>query len=385
MTRDLILVAASLFTWGLGEGIYFYFQPLYLEQLGASPVGIGAILGVASLALAISQVPAGYLSDRIGRRPFMYASWIIGSIAAWIMASAHSLNLFVPGLILYGLTGFVTPPMNSYVTEARGKWTVARALTTISAAYNLGMVAGPFIGGRLAQTYGLKSTYTVAACIFMVSTVIIFFISKQPVHPEAQNTNNHLLRIPRFAGLMGVIFLVVFSTYLPQGLSSNFLQNVKGLSFTTIGLLGSVGSLGNAILAFSMGLFHTKRGYIAAQIAVFVFAISLWLGNQLPWYIVGYFFLGGYKVCRSLSMALSRPIINESQMGMAYGFVETVASTAVFLAPTIAGVLYQANPIIMYPISAGMIILSILVSIRYLRYYKMTPDEIMITPERVVE
>ena len=75
--------------------------------------------------------------------------------ATFLMASANSLSVFIPGLLIYGLTGFVTPPMNSYATEARGKWSVARALTFISAAYNLGMVAGPFIGGRVAEGFGI--------------------------------------------------------------------------------------------------------------------------------------------------------------------------------------------------------------------------------------
>jgi MFS family permease len=370
----------------LGEGVFFYFQPLYLQQMGANSVEIGLILGAASLVLAFSQIPAGILGDRVGRRPFMYASWIIGTIATGIMASAHSLSLFVPGLLLYGLTGFVTPPMNSYATHARGKWSVARALTFISAAYNLGMVAGPFIGGRLAESYGIKTTYILATCVFAVSTAIIFFISDQPVHPEAHVNNNFgMLRNPRFMQLLGVIFIVVFSTYLPQGLSSNFLQNERGLSIATIGLLGSIGSLGNALLGFSLGMLHTRRGYIFGQIAVLAFAVSLWLGAHLPWIMLGYFLLGGYKVCRSLSMALTRPIVPERQMGAAYGFVETVSSLAIFFAPAIAGLLYQSNPVVMYPISAALIVVGLGVSIWYLRSYHFTPDEVMMTPERGID
>jgi MFS family permease len=382
MTRDLFLVATSLFTWGLGEGIFFYFQPLYLQKLGASPVAIGAILGGAALLLALSQMPVGYLGDRIGRRPFMYASWILGTIAAWIMAGANSLSLFVPGLLLYALTGFVTPPMNSYITQARGNWSVARALTTVSAAYNLGMVAGPFIGGKIAEVYGLKMLYFLAAIIYIISTIIIFFISDQPVEKTVHVTQTgRMLRNPQFTRLMGVVFLVVFATYLPQSLSSNYLQNERSLSFVTIGILGSVGSLGNTLLALSIGLLHSKRGYLIAQVAVLIFCLSLWLGNHLPWFIIGYFFLGGYKVCRSLSLALTRPIIHESQMGTAYGFMETVASTAIILAPVLAGVLYQVQPVLMYPVSAALVVISIFVSVLYLRNYNGSSQEPVPIPD----
>ncbi len=49
MNRDLIIVAISLATWGIGEGLFFFFQPLYLEELGANPVQIGDILSIVSI------------------------------------------------------------------------------------------------------------------------------------------------------------------------------------------------------------------------------------------------------------------------------------------------------------------------------------------------
>ena len=79
MARDLILVAISLFTWGLGEGAFLSFQPLYLQQLGADPLRIGAILGGYGLAATLAHIPAGYIADRLGRRPVMWAAWIVGA------------------------------------------------------------------------------------------------------------------------------------------------------------------------------------------------------------------------------------------------------------------------------------------------------------------
>ena len=67
MTRDFLYVIISLFTWGVGEGAFFYFQPLFLEELGASPIVIGAILGGVGVAMTVVHIPAGYLADRFGR------------------------------------------------------------------------------------------------------------------------------------------------------------------------------------------------------------------------------------------------------------------------------------------------------------------------------
>lgn len=155
MNPDLMLLSVSLFTWGMGEGLFLYLEPLYLQQLGASPVGIGSILGGMAVAMVLTQLPAGYLGDRIGRLPVLRASWMIGTIAALVMALSPNLAGFTVGLILYASSGFANPPLNSYITNARGSWTVSRAITFISAIYNLGAIAGPTIGGQIARASGL--------------------------------------------------------------------------------------------------------------------------------------------------------------------------------------------------------------------------------------
>jgi len=59
MSRDLKLVVGAMLTWGLGEGIFYIFQPLYLQEFGADPILIGTILGINGLVMAIVQIPAG--------------------------------------------------------------------------------------------------------------------------------------------------------------------------------------------------------------------------------------------------------------------------------------------------------------------------------------
>ncbi len=82
MRRNLLLVTISLFAWGMGEGLFIYFQPLYLQEFGADPVMIGSIFGEMGIAMAVFQIPAGYLSDRFGDRSIMWGSWFLGTFAA---------------------------------------------------------------------------------------------------------------------------------------------------------------------------------------------------------------------------------------------------------------------------------------------------------------
>jgi MFS family permease len=177
MNPSLLWIAAALFTWGVGEGMFYMFQPIYLSQLGANPVQIGYILGSAGFALMIAHIPAGYLADRIGRRPLLITGWLIGIISTLSMALAPSLPFFVAGLLLYATTGFVTSPLNSYVTAARGNWSVGRAITLISSTYNLGIVFGPFTGGWIGDHFGLRSVYYLAGALFIVSTIFLLMIA----------------------------------------------------------------------------------------------------------------------------------------------------------------------------------------------------------------
>src|SRR4030067_2433286 len=120
MNRSLLLIAVAMFAWGMGEGLFFYFQPIYLQQLGANPLQIGAILGVFGLAMTLSHIPAGYLADRLGRKPLLVAAWMIGILSTWFMALEDTLPIFVIGLAIYGATMVGMSPLDSYVTAARG-------------------------------------------------------------------------------------------------------------------------------------------------------------------------------------------------------------------------------------------------------------------------
>ncbi len=140
MNRDLGFVALALMTWGVGEGMFYFFQPLYLQQLGADPVQIGSIIGLVGLAMTISYLPAGMLSDRIGRVPLLRLAWILGILSTLLLAFGGSLTVFVAGMVIYGTTAFVTVPLNSYTTAARGRLSVGRTITLISAAFNFGAV-----------------------------------------------------------------------------------------------------------------------------------------------------------------------------------------------------------------------------------------------------
>jgi hypothetical protein len=377
MSRDLLLVMISLFAWGVGEGMFIYFQPLYLQQWGAAPLAIGAILGASGVAMAVAQAPAGALGDRIGRRPLMWASWILATASAWVMALAANIEVFSLGLIAYGLTGSLLAPMNSYITEARGKWSTGRAIAFSIAMWQLGSVIGPLVGGELGQRFGLKSVYFVGAAVLAVSTLIVMFIRPQPIHPHhIEDGRGRLLHDRQFVTFLGVIFVAILAAYLPQPLTANFLQNQRGLSLVAIGQLASIACLGNVLL--SLALTHLNSGvvFLIGQVCVAGFSLLLWRGTGMAWYAVGSFLFGGYRLSRSMSVALIRPLVKPAQVGLAYGLLETANSFAVILAPVLAGFLYELNPISVYPVSLAALAVTFAGSAWYLFHSSHAPGKI---------
>jgi predicted MFS family arabinose efflux permease len=160
----------------------------------------------------------------------------------------------------------------------------------------------------------------------------------------------------RFAAMY---FVISFAMFLPQPLAPNFLQDQRGLSLETIGQLYSLNGIGIVALNLILGQLDSRLGFFLGQIAVGFFSLFLWVGTGLPWYFCAYLLLGGYKAARSLATAQVRSLVEQNNMGVAYGALETVSSAAVILAPLFAGWLYERNPISIYPASLVMILLAL--------------------------
>ena len=363
MNRNLLFVAIALFLWGVGEGMFYNFVPIRLEnEFLLSKQQVGFALGAFGFFMAITHIPGGYLADRIGRRPLLIAAWTLGVVSTLMMGLASRLPFYLLGLFLYGVTAFVASPLSSYVTAARGKWDVSTALSLITATYGLGMALGPVSGGWIAQQYEMKTSYLVAFGIFVVSTLFLILIENQPLdkHDPAAPPPN-LWNNMRFVSFVMVFAFAIFAMYLPQPLTPNFLKGVRHLSLTESGWVFSAGALGNSLLAFAFSRVKPRSGFIVAQFLVILFAVFIWKGTGLPIFMLGYFLLGGFRVARPMAMAQARGLVHESQMGLTYGTMETVSSAIFIIAPPIAGFIFERDPFLIYPLAVGLIGVSIVV------------------------
>ena len=364
MNRNLFFIGAALLLWGFGEGMFFNFVPIYLDnQFQLSEYQIGLVLGAFGAAMAVTHIPAGRLADRIGRRPLLIIAWLMGLISTVVMGSALLLPLFLVGLFGYGLTAFVSSPLSSYVTAARGKWSVGTVLSLTTATFGLGMALGPVTGGWIGDHYGMRMSFWVAAGVFVVSNICMIFTEGQPLdHHDPEAPPPSLMNNRRFITLMGVMAFAIFSMYLAQPLTPNFLDGVRGLSLSENGIIFTAGALGNSLLAMMFSRIQPRKGFLFSQVLVILFALSIWKGASLPIFALGYFLLGGFRAGRPMVMAQARELVHDSQMGLTYGMMETISAVIFILTPPLAGILFERDPMILYPLGIGLMAVSILVS-----------------------
>lgn len=364
MNRNLFFIAAALLLWGFGEGMFYSFVPIYLDvQFHLSEYQIGLVLGAFGFSSAITHIPAGQMSDRIGRRPLLIIAWLLGLFSTAVMGSALALPLFLIGLFGYGLTAFVSSPLSSYVTAARGELSVGMVLSLTTATFGLGMVLGPVTGGWIGDHYGMRMSFWVAAAVFVWSSLFIFFIGKQPIdHHDPESPPPSLLNNSRFVILMAVLAFAIFAMYLAVPLTPNFLNGVRGLSLSQTGWIFAAGALGNSLMSVLFSIAEPRKGFLLAQALVILFALLIWKGTTLPVFVLGYFLLGGFRAGRPMAMAQARELVHVSQMGIMYGIMETIGAIVFIVTPPLAGFLYERDPMMVYPLAIVLIVISIVVS-----------------------
>ncbi len=365
MNRDLLLMTLSLLAWGVGDGLFYHFQPLYLAELGASPEGIGRVLGVAGALMTVVHLPMGRVVDRWGPHRLLGAGWAVGTLGAVCMAAARSLPLFVVGLWLYHVSLFVMVPLQAYLSLVRGRFSLGRVLTLTSAAFNLGTVLGPWLGGRMAAAWGLSRVYAVAAGLFVLSTALVLRTRPHPWNdgdhaPAAARASlrRALRELPRPVWAFVVWTLVVFVLVtVPQPLLPNFLREQRGVSLPVIGELGTMYALGATAANAALGALTARWGLSLALAGQAAAAGLVWWGQGLAAYRGAYFLFGGLRATRPLAHAQAQALAPPGQRGLTYGLIETVVGLSLTVAAPLAGWLYTRHPAALFAMPALALLL----------------------------
>jgi len=170
--RYLISIFLIVFIDLLGFSLILPLLPFYAETFGADPIMIGLLVAVYAAAQFFSAPLLGRISDRFGRRPVLLISIAGNMIAFIILGFAHSLAVLFVARTLAGIFGGNLSVAQAYITDVTDEKNRSRGLGLIGAAFGLGFIMGPALGGMLSQ-FGFGVPSFLAAGLSIVNLLLV--------------------------------------------------------------------------------------------------------------------------------------------------------------------------------------------------------------------
>lgn len=368
LNRDLTLLFACNLMGAFGDGLYSYLLPIYLsDSLGANSVQVGILYAIVSLLAASSLLVAGMLADKYDRKKIMIAGWIAWIPAPLIFSIATNWMQAIPGMILWGIW-LGGPTTTAYIVATADKNKLTLTFTMISAAWSIGYIFSPAIGGYVAAVSNMHYVFYLAAVFYCLACAALFFIRSQHGTGYAQRSLEEkasffkLLRGRKLLTLTVFFASTMFVLMMYRPFVVKFLERVYGYGEFEIGVLGSVLFLGSAVLGILLGRLGDRRRKSHAFAASMVLgSISLLLAvrfGSFPVLLAAFFLAGGSYIIWSLMGAIIGPMAPERIRARWISVPQTVSMFSSFIAPYIGGLLYDASPY--YPLLIAIVAMAII-------------------------
>src|SRR5438874_5353092 len=360
----LIVIFITVFIDLVGFGIVIPVLPFYAEGagFGASPRQVGFLFASYSVMQLVFAPVLGRLSDKYGRRPVLLVS-LLGTCAGFlILGFATTLWMLFVGRIIDGISGGNISTAQAYIADVTTKENRAKGMGLIGAAFGLGFVFGPAIGGILSR-WGVNVPFLFAGGLAFANAILLYFTLPETVtrdHPARVSAASGrgwqqlvvALREPRLAYVLAIYFLgfvafsmmtATFSLFIMFRLGYDAFHN--GWVFAFVGIISAViqgGLIGKLVkrfgepaliiigsLLFSASLFATPFiGPAIGLIGILLTGAVSSIGNALN--------------APSLSSLASKSA-GASEQGGVMGAMQSVASLARAVGPSLAAFLIYSS------------------------------------------
>jgi DHA1 family tetracycline resistance protein-like MFS transporter len=228
--RAFFVVFCTRLLDAIGFGIIMPVLPALLMQVGDLPLAEatrtgGALFVTYALLQFLCGPLMGLLSDQFGRRPVILLSLAAFAIDYVFMALAPTLAWLFIGRAIAGIAGAVFAPANAYVADITPPEQRAKAFGQLGAAFGLGFILGPALGGWVGEL-GPRVPFMVAAALSAISFTVALFVLPESLPPDRRvridlgraNPLSSLLALGRYGGVVGIIlayflFSMAFNVY----------------------------------------------------------------------------------------------------------------------------------------------------------------------------
>ena len=357
----LIFIFITLLIDVIGLGIIIPVVPKLIEQLingnlsQAASYGGWLTAAYAIMQFVFSPILGG-LSDQFGRRPVLLFSLFGFGLDYVLTGFAPTIEWLFLGRILAGVTGASFTTANAYIADISTPEKRAQNFGLVGAAFGIGFILGPAMGGYLGQ-YGPRVPFFVAAGLTMVNVLYGYFILPESLAPENRRPFDwrranpvgslmNLGRYPVILGLVASLVLIYIAGFAVQGTWTFYTmekfkwdETTVGWSLATIGLAFAIvqGGLSRIIIpklgpqrSVYVGLLFSALGF-----ALFAFATQSWM----MFAFMGVYALGG--IAGPSVQGIISGQVPANEQGEVQGALTSLTSTTSIFGPLIMANLFS--------------------------------------------
>ena len=287
----------------IGWGLIIPVMPELIAHLKNIPINEaskfgGFLLSIYAVMQFIFAPVIGNLSDRYGRRPVLLCSLFGFGIDYLFLAFAPTYGWLFVGRAIAGLTGASFTTATAYIADVSTKENRAKNFGMIGAAFGLGFIIGPAIGGQLGSL-GVRAPFYAAAMLCLLNCLYGFFVLPESLTKEKRRPFNwkranpigslmHIRKYPAISGLAISFFLLYLGAQAVQGNWNYFTihrfhwsEKMVGYSLATIGLLVAIVQAG-LIRVINPKLGNERSIYLGLSLyglgmLLFAFATQGWM------------------------------------------------------------------------------------------------------------
>ncbi|WP_286752113.1 MULTISPECIES: TCR/Tet family MFS transporter [Sphingobacterium] len=298
----------------------------------------------------------GNLSDRYGRRPILLISLLGFGLDYLLLALAPSIGWLFVGRILAGITGASISTASSYIADVSTDETRTKNFGLIGAAFGLGFIIGPVLGGLLGH-YGARIPFYVASVLCLLNFIYGYFIL-----PESLDENKRrpfewrranpigslklLAKHPKISSLVIALILVYIGLHAVQSnwhfftmYKFDWSERIVGMSLGVLGLL--LGLVQGVLIRWTTPKLGEQKsiyyGLIFYALGLFLFSFAA-EGWMMMLFLIPYS-LGG--ICGpSLQSMISKSIPSNQQGELQGALTSLVSATSVIGPPMMTNLFY---------------------------------------------
>ncbi len=374
----LINIFIVVFVDLLGFSLILPLLPYYAQEFGATPVVIGLLTAVYAAASLVGAPLMGRLSDRFGRRLILLIS-VAGTFLGFLilglaepigrglanLIAPASANAFIIGILFFsrildGMTGGNITVAQAYITDITDEKNRAKGLGLIGAAFGLGFIIGPAVGGLLSGSGHYNIPAFVAAGLAFLNLISIFFFLPESLNAERRLAMRHQTRPPitlkalmvalsrpKVGPLLNVRFFFALAFSMFQSIFSLYAAYKLHLTSQMTGyVLAYVGVLSVLVQGVGVGLV-TKRfkenAILITSMWLMFFGLAGWaITPNLPVMLVVMLplALGGGMLNTVINSAITK-VVSREEIGGTLGLSTSLESISRVIAPSAGGFLLQ--------------------------------------------